>query len=158
MTTSTTTARPVTRQGDVCRTGDSAQRWIGFDLAGQSYAVPILSVQEVLASAEIEPVPGSPRGVLGVINLRGQIVTVFDLRIRLGLPPATVVAGPLVVFDGGQEIVAARVDRVADVRRIADAAIKPAPQAGETPNVAVMGLITRPGEMTTLLDPKVLFS
>ena len=157
MNPETTTARPA-RQGDVCRTGDSAQRWIGFDLAGQSYAVPILSVQEVLAAAEIEPVPGSPPGVLGVINLRGQIVTVFDLRMRLGLPPAHAVAGPLIVFDGAQEIVAARVDRVADVRRIADAAIKPAPQAGETPNRAVTGLITRGGDMTTLLDPKALFS
>lgn len=155
--TTTAAARPV-RQGDICRTGDTAQRWIGFDLAGQSYAVPILGVQEVLASAHIEPVPGSPRGVLGVINLRGHIVTVFDLRVQLGLPGAPEAEGPLVVFDGGQEIVAARVDRVADVRRIADAAIKPPPQAGERPNAAVTGLLSRNGEMTTLLDPKALFA
>lgn len=157
MTETATTARSV-RQGDICRTGDTAQRWIGFDLASQSYAVPILSVQEVLASAHIEPVPGSPSGILGVINLRGQIVTVFDLRLRLGLPSSREPAGPLIVFDGGQEIVAARVDRVADVRRIADAAIKPPPQAGEIPNAAVTGLLTRGGEMVTLLDPKVLFA
>lgn len=158
MDTSTgeTITRPTGRASDVCRNGDTARRWIGFDLAGQAYGVPILSVQEVLATAEIEPVPGSPAGVLGVINLRGQIVTVFDLRVRLGLPAAAC-TGPLVVFDGGSEVVAARVDRVADVRRIADGAIKTAPQSGQVGHPAVAGLVTRNGEMTTLLDPKALF-
>lgn len=140
------------RPGDVFRSGETVQRWIGFELAGQLYGVPILAVQEVLAQAEIEPVPGTAAEVMGVINLRGQIVTVVDLRLRLGLAAAANPQGPLIVFDAGSETLAARVDRVAHVRQIADSAIKSAPPAGATPSRAVLGLVTREGRMMTLLD------
>lgn len=140
------------RPGDVFRQGDVVRRWIGFELAGQQYGVPILSVQEVLATAEIEPVPGAVSEVLGVINLRGHIVTVIDLRLRLGLPAARGVSGPLVVFDGATETLAARVDRVTDVRQIADMAIKPAPRTGDTRCAALAGLVNDHGVMLTLLD------
>ena len=140
------------REGDICRNGDAVRRWIGFELSGQLYGVPILSVQEVLATAEIEPVPGTPTEVLGVINLRGQIVTVIDLRLRLGLGRSPDPVGPLIVFDGAAETLAARVDCVTHVRQIADAAIKPAPRTGSTPCHAVAGLVVRSGEMMTLLD------
>ena len=140
------------REGDVFRNGDAVRRWIGFELSGQLYGVPILAVQEVLATAEIEPVPGTPTEVLGVINLRGQIVTVIDLRLRLGLGPSPHAAGPLIVFDGAVETLAARVDCVTHVRQIADAAIKPSPRTGSTPCHAVAGLVVRGGEMMTLLD------
>lgn len=140
------------RLGDGHRTGDVVRRWIGFELAGQLYGVPILAVQEVLATAEIEPVPGAAGEVLGVINLRGHIVTVIDLRMRLGLPAANDPSGPLVVFDGAGETLAARVDRVTHVRQIPDAAIKLAPRTGGTRCAAVSGLVSRNGEMMTLLD------
>lgn len=144
------------RHSDGGREGDVVRRWIGFELAGQLYGVPILAVQEVLASAEIEPVPGTPREVLGVINLRGHIVTVVDLRLRLGLPAADVATGPLVVFDGPGETLAARVDCVTHVRRIPDPAIKPAPRAGSVPCAAVIGVVTRDAELMTLLDVPAL--
>ena len=145
------------REGDTGRPGDVVRRWIGFELAGQLYGVPILAVQEVLATAEIEPVPGTASEVLGVINLRGQIVTVIDLRRRLGLPAAAEAAdGPLVVFDAPGETLAARVDRVTHVRRIPDPAIKPVPRTGNTPCAAVLGLVSRDAELMTLLDVPAL--
>lgn len=147
---------PAGREAEPARQGDSLRRWIGFELAGQLYGVPILSVQEVLASAEIEPVPGTPPEIRGVINLRGQIVTVLDLRMRLGLPPHPDPDGPLIVFDGAGETVAARVDRVTHVRQIADPAIKPAPRTGSHPGRGVAGLVTRSGELMTLLDVPAL--
>ncbi|MGH8516119.1 MAG: chemotaxis protein CheW [Panacagrimonas sp.] len=145
-----------TRHSDGGREGDVVRRWIGFELAGQLYGVPILAVQEVLASAEIEPVPGTPREVLGVINLRGHIVTVVDLRLRLGLAAAESATGPLVVFDGPGETLAARVDCVTHVRRIPDPAIKPSPRAGSVACAAVIGVVTRDGELMTLLDVPAL--
>ena len=144
------------RDAEGAREGDVTRRWIGFELAGQLYGVPILAVQEVLATAEIEPVPGTPPEVLGVINLRGQIVTVVDLRLRLGLLASETASGPLVVFDGASETVAARVDRVTHVRQIADLAIKPAPRAGTVRCAAVLGIVTRQGELMTLLDVPAL--
>ena len=146
------------RDGDVARAGDVVRRWIGFELAGQLYGVPILAVQEVLADAEIEPVPGAPAEVLGVINLRGQIVSVIDLRRRLGLSPPEKEKGPLIVFDGTSETVAARVDCVTNVRQIADPAIKPSPRTGQQACKAVTGLVTRGGEMMTLLDVPALLA
>jgi purine-binding chemotaxis protein CheW len=146
----------VGHDGDGGRNGDVVRRWIGFELAGQLYGVPILAVQEVLATAEIEPVPGTAREVLGVINLRGQIVTVIDLRLRLGLTASEAAAGPLVVFDGPLETLAARVDRVTHVRRIPDPAIKPAPRSGGSPCAAVLGIVTRDAELMTLLDVPAL--
>ncbi|MGQ0621037.1 MAG: chemotaxis protein CheW [Panacagrimonas sp.] len=136
------------------RVGDGAvlRRWIGFELAGQLYGVPILAVQEVLADAEVEPVPGAPPEVLGVINLRGQIVSVIDLHRRLGLAPSTRERGPLIVFDGDRETLAARVDRVSQVRQIADPAIKPALRVGATPCKAVSGRVTQGDEVMTLLN------
>lgn len=149
-------ASEAARDGDAGRDGDVVRRWIGFELAGQHYGVPILAVQEVLATAEIEPVPGTPREVLGVINLRGQIVTVIDLRLRLGLAASECAAGPLVVFDGATETLAARVDRVTHVRRIPDPAIKPAPRSGAAPCAAVLGIVTRGADLMTLLDVPAL--
>lgn len=146
------------RDGDVARAGDTVRRWIGFLLADQLYGVPILAVQEVLARAEIEPVPGAPAEVLGVINLRGQIVSVIDLRCRLGLGRSGKDQGPLIVFDGVGETVAARVDCVTNVRQIADAAIKHSPRTGHEACKAVSGLVTRGGEMMTLLDVPALLA
>ncbi len=137
---------------DSADAGQGLRRWIGFELSGQLYGVPILAVQEVLAQAEIEPVPGAPHQVLGVINLRGQIVTVIDLRLLLGLTAAREAAGPLIVFDSGGEVLAARVDRVTHVRQIPDRAIRPAPATGAQRSPAVCGLVSREGGLMTLLD------
>lgn len=154
------THRPLTppRAADAFRAGDTVRRWIGFELSGQRYGVPILSVQEVLAQAEIEPVPGTASQILGVINLRGQIVTVIDLRRRLGLSPAASEAGPLIVFDTGGEILAARVDRVTQVTQIADSAIRPAPATGPVRTAAVQGLVARDAGLMTLLDVPALLA
>ena len=58
-----------------------------FDVGGYFFGVDVLQVQEVLRRQELTPVPLAPRVVKGLINLRGQIVTAVDMRLRLGLPP-----------------------------------------------------------------------
>ncbi len=148
----------MTAVDELRRADDSVSRWVCFDVGGQRYGVPILSVQEVLRAAQIEPVPGAGAQVLGVINLRGSIVTVLDLRARLGLGAAS--AGTdtrIVILDHGGESVGLLVDRVADVRKIVDAAVKPAPDVGAAGSaVRAHGLYTRDGDLLTLLDPASL--
>ncbi|HET7798101.1 MAG TPA: chemotaxis protein CheW [Nevskia sp.] len=135
------------------RAQDDSSRWVTFELAGQLYGLEILKVQEVLADTEIESVPGAPRQILGVANLRGSIVTILDLRLRLGLTPRPLETPVCcVVVDGHGESVGLRVDRVVDVRRIADSAIKRAPATGGNTQSGVLGVVTRPGEMLTLLN------
>jgi len=136
------------------RDDGALSRWVGFQLSGQSYALDICKVQEVLVAAEIEPVPGAPRAVLGVINLRGRIVTVVDPALCLGF---AVTAGPgpctVVVADAGADTLGLRVDSVAEVCSVAEGAIKTAPPIhGRQPDPLVRGIVRRGELMLTLLD------
>ena len=77
---------------------DDAQQWITFRLGEGSYGVNVLNVQEVLKYTEITPVPGSQDYVLGIINLRGYVVTVIDTRIRLNMPTREVDEESRIIF------------------------------------------------------------
>lgn len=142
------------------RQDDQLSRWVCFSLAGQSYGLPIESVHEVLAEAEIEPVPGAAPQVLGLINRRGAVLTVIDLRRQLGLADtATAASAAVVIFESGDERFGLQVDAIAPVRKLVDAAIKPAPSVNPTAlHDRVLGLYTRDGDMLTLLDPQQLLA
>jgi purine-binding chemotaxis protein CheW len=128
-------------------------RWVGFELNGQKFAISIDQVREVLASATVEPVPGSPALILGVINLRGRIVAVLDLRQRLNLPPCTEAEGCVIIVELEGEPVALRVDRIAELCNVADAAVKAAPVAANSgSHEAVCGFVSREDGLLTLLD------
>lgn len=149
-----TTVTPIRHEGR--RADDSSARWVCFELAGQLYGLEILKVQEVLASADIESVPGAPLQILGISNLRGSIVTILDLRRRLGLPGSEIAeVNCVVVVDGHGEPVGLRVDRVIDVRSIARQAVKAPPATGSLTS-GVLGVVTRGQEVLTLLDATVM--
>lgn len=61
-----------------------SERYLVFQVAGQDYGVPLTSVREVVALPQTTKVPYTPSHFLGIMNLRGQIVSVFDLRLKLG--------------------------------------------------------------------------
>ena len=132
--------------------GERSERWVSFELAGQLYALPILGVQEVLTGAQIEPVPGAPTTVLGVLNLRGSIVTVIDLRRRLGLPPQPGSDGILVALCG-TDVVGLAIDRVADVVAILPSTIQPPPPSPEVQAPPMScGLVQWKERVLTLLE------
>ncbi len=132
-------------------------RWVGFELDGKKFALRIDDVREVLATAAIEAVPGAPPLILGVINLRGRIVVVLDLRQRLDMAPGSTHEGCVIIVDLHHELVALRVDRIAALCTVADAAIKPAPvAANKRGDEAVYGFVSRDGGLLTLLDVKRL--
>lgn len=60
---------------------DQLTQWLTFTLGKESYGVDVLHVQEIIQYPEISPVPGSPVYVLGIINLRGEVITVCDMHI-----------------------------------------------------------------------------
>jgi purine-binding chemotaxis protein CheW len=140
------------------RRDDAVSRWVCFRLGEQLYGLPILQVQELLGDAAIEPVPGTSEQVCGVINLRGNVVTVLDLRVCLGLSPGMSAAeSRIVVVEHGSESVGLRVDGVAEVRKVIDAAIRPSPNVGTMLSGGpVRGVYLRDGEMLTLLDPDAI--
>src|SRR5947208_16471102 len=67
-------------------TAADGPQYLTFRLGAEEYGVEILKVQEIKSYSPITPVPNTPRAVKGVMNLRGQIIPVVDLRTKLGLP------------------------------------------------------------------------
>lgn len=62
------------------------ETWVTFALAGETYAFPVEAIQEIVRVSTITRVPDAPHPVRGILNLRGRVVPVVDLRVRLGLP------------------------------------------------------------------------
>src|SRR5262245_593158 len=96
--------------------------FVTFLVADQLFGVPVMRVQDILTPDAIAPVPGGPAEVRGLINLRGRIVTVADMRTRLALGADTKAQGRgmCVTVEHGGESYTLLVDRVGDVVRLSD--------------------------------------
>jgi purine-binding chemotaxis protein CheW len=95
--------------------GDSA-KWATFFLNGEMFALRVEDVQEVLMHQPLTPVPLAPEHVVGLLNLRGQIMSAVDLRKRLHFPPRTDDApGSLLVLKGPEGLLSLVVDEIGDV-------------------------------------------
>ncbi len=90
--------------------------FVTLTLAGQLFGIPVTSVQDVLGPQTINPIPLAPPEVAGSLNLRGRIVTAFDVRKRLGLPPRPASEpGMSVVVEHGAELYSLSIDVVGEV-------------------------------------------
>src|SRR5690554_3846421 len=95
---------------------DPVLQWVTFQLDEETYGINVMQVQEVLRHSEIAPVPGAPDYMLGIINLRGNVVTVIDTRTRFGLPSAEVSDQTwVVIIEAEQQVIGILVDSVAEV-------------------------------------------
>ncbi len=101
---------------------------VSFKIGSEEYAVDILEVQEINRMVEITPVPKAPHFVEGVINLRGKVIPIIDLRLRFGLPAAErTKESRIVVVDVGRIVIGLIVDSVSEVLRIPTSLIEPPP-------------------------------
>ena len=141
-----------------------SSRWITFLVRGEWFGVPVLSVREVLRDFSIERAPGAPPFVLGLINLRGEILTVVDGAIRLGMPVAAQ-ARPdetdedqrIVVVEHGDDVIGLFVDRVTDVLTLRADEIEISPEVGHGPRIRyIAGIAVRPAGLAFLLDVATL--
>jgi purine-binding chemotaxis protein CheW len=102
--------------------------WVAFVLAGEWYALPVGAVQEIIRVAEITRVPDAPAVVRGVVNLRGRVLPVVDLRLRLGLPPIDLdVTRRILVLPARGRWIGVLVDSVSSIERIRPSEIQPVP-------------------------------
>lgn len=137
--------------------GDQAQ-YLTFVLAGEEYGVDILRVQEIKGWDTATPIPNTPDYIRGVINLRGTIVPIVDLRRRFALPaieygPTTVVIVLKVQSADRMRIIGIVVDAVSDVCSVAESELRPPPDFGGAVSVDfVRGLATVEEKMIILLD------
>jgi purine-binding chemotaxis protein CheW len=149
------TNKPSNRDSSIAAAG---QQYLTFMLAGEEYGVDILRVQEIKGWDKVTRIPHTAKFILGVINLRGAVVPIIDLRCRFGLGnsdfgPTTVVIVVRAVNKDGERTVGMVVDAVSEVYNIDMAATKPPPDVctnGDT--VFVKALATVAGKMLILLD------
>ncbi|MGE0174536.1 MAG: chemotaxis protein CheW [Oligoflexales bacterium] len=135
-------------------------RYLVFKLAGEYYATPLLGVREIVEPQDYKPVPNTMKHFLGVINLRGQIVGLIDLRLRFGLASQNKDEQPaLVVFDSPSGPLAALVDRVESVSTIHDADIERKPNIQTSiPQNYLIGIGKHNKELVSILDLQKILS
>ncbi len=139
--------------------GEGAAQYITFTVGTEEYGVDIMEVREIKGWSTATRLPNAPIYVRGVINLRGTMVPIFDLRARFGGPPTEATATHVVVIlTVGRRIVGILVDTVSDILTIDRAEIRPVPMM-EGANTAdfICGLATISGRMVALLRPARLF-
>ena len=129
-------------------------RWVTFRLADEIYGINVMQVQEVLRMTEIAPVPGAPGCVIGIINLRGNVVTVVDARELFGLVRNdSTDQTRIMIVEINKLIVGLLVDSVAEVVNIQNSEIDSAPSIGNDDNSRyIQGVYSKNGEILILVD------
>ncbi len=138
----------------VQETADPLLQWVTFRLDQEVYGINVMQVQEVLRVSEIAPVPGSPSYVLGIVNLRGNVVTVIDTRKKFGLPPRDMDdATRIVITEVDGQVIGILVDAVAEVLDLRVSAIDTAPNVGNEESARyIQGVASIEGELLILID------
>jgi len=136
------------------KTETQFNRWVTFRLADEIYGINVMQVQEVLRMTEIAPVPGAPGCVIGIINLRGNVVTVVDARELFGLVRNdSTDQTRIMIVEINKLIVGLLVDSVAEVINIQNSEIDSAPSIGNDENSRyIQGVYSKNGEILILVD------
>lgn len=143
---------------------NDTDQYLTFILADEEYGVDILRVQEIKGWDSVTPIPNTPEFIKGVINLRGTIVPIIDLRKRFSMPeieygPVTVIIVLKIECKDKDRIMGIVVDAVSDVYDVPEEEMKPAPDFGGVVNVEfVRGLATVSEKMIIVLDIDHLLS
>ena len=125
-----------------------------FVLGKEEYGVDVLKVQEIRGYEKVTPMPGAPAYLKGVVNLRGIIVPMIDLRVKFGMAePSYDSLTVVIVLRIAGRVIGIVVDAVSDVARLAPGDIKAAPMLGAVVDSSfISGLATLNDRMVLLLD------
>src|ERR1700722_10833694 len=138
------------------RAADLGQRpeFLAFSLAGELYAVKIAFIAEILKPPPITAVPRAPHNVIGVVSVRGRLVTIIDLRRRLKLPESPTDRRTRILLTGLEhgESIGLLVDEVMQVYRLAESEIEPAHVLGGDQPAHIGGIGRPEGALIILLD------
>ena len=129
-------------------------RWVTFRLADEIYGINVMQVQEVLRMTDVAPVPGAPHYVMGIINLRGNVVTVLDTRKLLDLATSDITdSSRIMIIESGKVTVGLLVDSVAEVVNIALSDIDPPPSVGNDEGSRyIQGVYSSDQQILILID------
>ncbi|NRA70526.1 MAG: purine-binding chemotaxis protein CheW [Gammaproteobacteria bacterium] len=157
MTTGTVEFEDNSEQGNM-------HQYLSFILAGEEYAADILKVQEIRDWTSSTLIPNSPPYIEGVLNLRGDIIPIINLRTRFCLAPSEQLLNRIVIVlnietNGRQRLMGLLVDAVADTYNVNMDNVKPAPPSSSViDNEFIVGLTTLEKKLVILLDVDQLLS
>lgn len=134
-------------------TSNANQRYLSFSLGSEDYAVPLLSVREVIAVPEITPIPFTPSHFLGIMNLRGQVISIIDLRAKFGIKPNEKAETSVIICDLGHISLGAVVDSINSVLApdAKDLSVKPEIQSAKNTDY-ITGVFRKDKQLIVLLD------
>ena len=144
--------------GVLNRDGDRGGKYLVFHLGQEEFGIQVLKVREIMGIQDITAVPQTPHHVKGVINLRGKVIPVVDLRLKFGLPEQeytqrTCIIVTQVASEAGPMLMGIVVDGVAEVLNLATAEIEDTPDFGDgaaTPYL--LGMAKVKGKVKILLE------
>jgi len=135
----------------------TAGKYLTFELAEEHYGLEILRVQEIVGLLPVTRVPRMPEFVAGVVNLRGRIIPVVDLRMSFGLAPANELERTCIVVvrvqheSGSASVMGAIVDEVSDVIALTAEQIEPTPEFGAVVDTSFIKGVGRSEDRVVLL-------
>ncbi|HIF51670.1 MAG TPA: purine-binding chemotaxis protein CheW [Thiotrichaceae bacterium] len=150
-----------TMSGHGNNVSDEVIQWVTFKLDSEIYGINVMQVQEVLRLPEIAPVPGAPIYVMGIINLRGNVVTVIDTRNRFGLPQKEPDDSTrIIITEVDKKVIGILVDAVAEVVNLKGSEIETTPNLGEDNESSkyIQGVHSRGDEILILIDVDKMLS
>jgi purine-binding chemotaxis protein CheW len=128
-------------------------RYLSFNLGVEEYAVPLLAVREVIAMPEYTPVPYTPPYFLGIMNLRGQVISIMDLRQKLGVKPLQQAETTVIICDLGGASIGVVVDSVNTVLSPKAEEISPKPEIQSSrPTDYITGVFRKERKLILFLD------
>lgn len=143
----------------------TAEQFLTFEIGDELFALPILSVQEIRGWEKVSQIPRTDAQILGVINLRGSVVPVLDVRTRLGIEPREVTPTTVLIVvrleaeDHSSATVGCVVDAVSDVVSIRLQDLRPAPSTcGSLDSHFIRGVATIDTRLVLVLDLSLLIS
>ena len=138
----------------------AASQYLTFTVGKEEYGIELLQVQEIKGYSPVTPIPNTPAHIKGVMNLRGAVIPIVDLRRRFGLEPIEYTQfNVIIVINVGPKIMGLLVDAVSDVLNVAPGEVRPAPDFGtEADTKFISGIASAKDKIAVLLDLNSLLS
>lgn len=143
----------IKKSGEKSSASGEAARFLSFSLNSEQYAVPLLKVKEVIALTETTPVPYAPAHFKGIMNLRGQVISVIDLRMKLKMPKVEASSETaIIILDLSPLALGVIVDSVESVLAVNREEIQPPPDVGGRDTAYITGVARKDKKLILVLD------
>lgn len=131
----------------------AGERYLSFSLGAEEYAIPLLAVKEVIALPSITPIPGTPSHFLGIFNLRGRVISIIDLRTKLGIKPNANSEIAVIICDLESIVLGVVVDSINSVVAPEAGEISEQPELQSSHNTAyISGIYKKDAHLIVLMN------